>query len=121
MTSSILGVRSARTVYNLADAILAEPDRRGPDGAVRDVLPAFERALRHEGLGAIRRTWLCLLLLDYWPLLAGPARRRFWRLEAADRERCFAKLESAPGLGVLARQLERRLLDAAADQSTDGA
>jgi hypothetical protein len=112
--ASILGNRRARTLYNLADARLPESLARAADGARLDVLPALERTLRHQGLGAIRRTWLLLALLEYWPILAGPRRRRYWRLDTAARRESVMRLQRLPLLGDATRELLRRIEEAAA-------
>jgi hypothetical protein len=78
-----LGAASARTLYNLADALHPE--------LVRDLVPEAERCLRQRGLGAIRRFRLQLAALDWEPLLGGRVRRRFWRLPRAERQAACAR------------------------------
>jgi len=73
-----LGPRTGRMLYNLADALHPDP--------VRDLVPAAARLLRHRGPAAARRLLVWLTLLEWEPLLAGRARRRFWRLPLAERQ-----------------------------------
>jgi hypothetical protein len=70
-------------LYNLADALYPE--------LPRDLLPAAERRLRHEGPAAIRRVRLALLWLEWEPVLSGHASRRFWRLPRAERQAACAR------------------------------
>ena len=109
----ILGVHRARTLYNLADAMLPGALARRPDGSSIDLLPAFEASLRHEGLGSIRRNWVLLVVLDWWPVLAGPDRRRFWRLDRTARADVIERLSRLPILGPATTALRHRLLRAA--------
>jgi hypothetical protein len=114
-----LGASGARMLYNLADALYPE--------LPRDLLPAAERRLRHEGLGAIRRVRLLLLWLEWEPLLTGRARARFWRLPLAERQAACARLRGSRFTSVrrawarLAARVEDALAEAGAPHSSVGA
>jgi hypothetical protein len=82
-----LGPGSGRMLYNLADALHPE--------TVRDLVPAAARALRHRGPGAARRLVFWLALLEWEPLLTGRARRRFWRLDRAERRAACARFRGS--------------------------
>jgi len=74
-------------LYNLADALYPE--------LPRDLVPAAERRLLHEGLPAIRRLRLTLLWLEWEPILTLHACRRFWRLPLAERQAACARLRGS--------------------------
>jgi hypothetical protein len=74
-----LSPRVARVLYNVADA-LGETD-----AAPVDVAPALERALRHRGVGAARRTWLLLQCIEWQPIVTLRARCGFSWLPRAQR------------------------------------
>ena len=82
-----LGPRTGRMLYNLADAL--HPD------CVRDLVPAAARLLRHRGPGAARRLLLWLAFLEWEPLVAGAARRRFWRLPRVERQAACARFRGS--------------------------
>jgi hypothetical protein len=82
-SSRPLGASGARTLYNLADALYPE--------LPRDLAPAAERLLLHQGLGAIRRARLRLLWLEWEPVVTLRARQRFWRLPRAERQAACAR------------------------------
>ena len=76
--------RSARTFYNVADALKPPEDGRPGAGDV-DLLPALETRLRWRGVGAARRLFCILLAIEWLPVLGLRPGRRFWRLSRADR------------------------------------
>lgn len=109
-----LGPGAARTLYNLSDALYPE--------LPRDLAPAAERLLRHRGLGAIRRTRLLLLWLEWEPVLTLRARRRFFRLPLDERQAACARWRGSRF--VFARRAWARLaafVEDALAQSSDGA
>ena len=79
-----LGASGARMLYNLADALYPE--------LPRDLAPAAECQLLHEGLPAIRRM---LLWLEWEPVLTLRAGRRFWRLPLGERQAACARLRES--------------------------
>ena len=87
-----LGASGARMLYNLADALYPE--------LPRDLVPAAERRLLHEGLPTIRRVRLWLLWLEWEPVVTLHARRRFWRLPLAERQAACARLRESRFAGV---------------------
>jgi hypothetical protein len=113
-----LGAGGARMLYNLADALYPE--------LPRDLVPAAERRLRHEGLGAIRRVRLLLLWLEWEPLLTARASRRFWRLPLAERQAACARLRESRFAGVrrawarLAARVEDALAESAPPSESAG-
>jgi hypothetical protein len=82
-----LGPAAGRMLYNLADALHPE--------LVRDLVPAASQRLRHAGPRAARRLMLSLTWLEWEPLLSGRARRRFWRLERAERQAACARFRTS--------------------------
>ena len=104
-----LGAGGARMLYNLADALYPE--------LPRDLLPAAEARLLHEGLPAIRRVRLWLLWLEWEPVLTLHERRRFWRLPLAERQAACARLRGSRFAGVRRgwARLAARVEDALAD------
>jgi hypothetical protein len=109
-----LGPSAARTLYNLADALYPE--------LPRDLAPAAERRLLHAGLGAIRRTRLLLLWLEWEPVLTLRARRRFFRLPLDERQAACARWRGSRF--AFARRAWARLsalVEDALAQSSEGA
>jgi hypothetical protein len=87
--SGPLSPRSARVLYNVADAL-------APDGAPRtDVAPAVERAIRHGGVPAARRTWLLLQCIEWLPRAALSARRGFSWLPREERRAWLRAIEGS--------------------------
>jgi len=90
-----LSPRAARVLYNVADALAGE-------GAQPvDVAPAVEREIRHRGVGAARRLWLLLMMIEWQPVASFQERRGFsWLprerrralLAGWERSRRFAEL-----------------------------
>ena len=120
----LLSARSARTLYNVADALFPGGDQ-GPDGGAVDVAPEVVRRLRHGGPRAARRAWFWLAVTEWAPVLGLRSRRSFSRLP---RERRRRLLESALARGLPAQRraltelrgwIEAALADSA--QSSDGA
>ena len=91
--------RTARTLYNLAEAAwpACEPVR---------FVERVERELRAAGPSAARRVWATCLWLDLEPLLTGRARMRFWRLPIEARAAAAERLARSP-LASLRRSFER--------------
>lgn len=77
--------QAARTVYNILDA-------RWPQAAGRDLVAAIAGDFARRGPGALRGLRLCLIWLDWAPLLRGE-RARFWRLPQAARRSALARWE----------------------------
>lgn len=77
--------QAARTVYNILDA-------RWPQAAGRDLVAAIAANFARRGPGALRGLRLCLIWLDWAPLLRGE-RARFWRLPQAARRSALARWE----------------------------
>jgi|GEM_PF-5494449 len=78
---------SARILYNVDDAL-------APPGAPRvDVAPHVARALRHAGVGAARRAWLVLRLLEWQPRATLSSRRGFSWLPRERRRALLAGWE----------------------------
>ncbi len=108
--------RSARTLYNLADAGFGTGDF--------DVAPAVARELRHAGPCAARALWLWLAWLDWEPIASGRARRVFWRLPRGERAAALARWQHSR---IPARRRAHARLAAWLDvalagrQSSDGA
>ncbi len=75
MRERVLSPRASRTLYNVADTLV--PAGPGPGAADVDLAPAVEQELRGQGVGAVRRTWLVLTLLEWWPILTLRGRRSF--------------------------------------------
>ncbi len=70
----ILSQRSARTLYNAADAWgIESPDR------IEGLGPAVTKRLRHEGVGAARRTWAALAWIEWRGIATAPRGRGFSR------------------------------------------
>jgi hypothetical protein len=87
----LLSPRAARTFYNAADALVPPGPRGEPGAGDLDLVPELERRLRFEGVGAVRRLWLLLAILEGQPL---------------------ATLRSRSGFSWLPREERRRVLDA---------
>jgi len=113
-----LSRRSARTLYNVADARL-------PDGESlpKDFAPSFEAFLRHEGVAAARSNWLLLRWIEWGPVLRLSGAQSFSTRSRGERKRCLARFERA-GLAIVRRhyaclcgRIERAL--AAETQSSD--
>jgi hypothetical protein len=77
---------SARTLYNVADALAAR-------GADVDVAPWLERRLAARGPAAARRVRRLLVCIEWQPLLTLRARRRFSWLPREQRRRLLGALE----------------------------
>ncbi len=84
---SLLSPRAARTFYNAADALVPPGPRGEPGAGDLDLVPELERRLRSEGVGAVRRLWLLLAILEAQPLATLQARRGFSWLPREDRRR----------------------------------
>jgi hypothetical protein len=69
-------------LHNLAEALYPE--------LALDPVPAAERRLLHEGVGAVRRARLALLWLEWEPVLTLRG-SRFWRLPLAARQAACAR------------------------------
>jgi hypothetical protein len=120
----ILSPRAARTFYNVADALVPPgPDGR-PGAGDRDLWPAVERRLRHEGPGAARRIGAALALVEWLPVLDWRRRRGFSHLPLARRRALLERWERSR-VGPLShaiRGLRERVRRAmASGQSSDGA
>jgi hypothetical protein len=87
----LLSPRAARTFYNAADALVPPGPRGEPGAGDLDLVPELERRLRFEGVGAVRRLWLLLAILEAQPLVT---------------------LRSRSGFSWLPREERRRILDA---------
>lgn len=79
-----LSPRAARVLYNVADALAADGE------PPVDVAPAVEREIRRRGVGAARRVWLLLFLIEWLPLATLRARRGFSWLPRAQRRALLA-------------------------------
>jgi hypothetical protein len=112
-----LSGRSARTLYNVADAVLApEPGAPG-----LDVAPAVERRIRWSGVAAARSLWLLLRALEWQPILTLRERRGFSWLPREERAALLARWEGsrlAPGRRTLIR-LHGWIEEAAAEQHAE--
>lgn len=84
MEGRVLSARAGRVLYNVADALVPPAPGGGGGGGDVDLVPLVERSLRGQGVGSVRRAWLALTLLEWWPILTLRARRGFSR---APRER----------------------------------
>lgn len=89
MTGRVLSPRACRTLYNVADALV--PAGPGPGAGDVDLAPAVERSLRGQGVGAVRRAWLVLALLEWWPILTGRGRRSFSWTPLEGRRRLLSR------------------------------
>jgi hypothetical protein len=134
MPERLLSPRASRTFYNVADAVV--PPTSGAGAGDVDLIPWVERSLRGRGLGAVRRTWLVLTALEWWPIVTLQARRGFSRapldrrrqvLDSWSRSRLGVRREAVRGLEALVRECfenrassETQALDTK-DQSEDGA
>jgi hypothetical protein len=81
-----LPAASARTLYNVADAL-------APRGGDVDVAPWLERCLAARGPAAARRVRRLLACIEWQPLLTLRARRRFSWLPREQRRRLLEALE----------------------------
>jgi hypothetical protein len=81
-----LPASSARTLYNVADALAA----RGGDV---DVAPSLERRLAARGPAAARRVRRLLRFIEWQPVLALRGLRRFSWLPREQRRRQLLRLE----------------------------
>lgn len=121
MAGRVLSPRACRTLYNVADALL--PAGPGPGAGDVDLAPAVERALRGQGVAAVRRTWLVLALLEWWPILVLRGRRSFSWTPLEGRRRLLAAWRQsrlAPRRHALA-SLEALVLEAWRQQRPEGA
>ena len=101
---------AARTLYNLAD-VLAE---RAGDRRV-DVTPYVIQQIRWSGVGAARRVWLLLTVLEWWPVLSFSGPGRFsWQPRAA-RRRALERFPRHAPLGATLACLSEWVLEAHAD------
>jgi hypothetical protein len=120
----VLSARAARTFYNVADAFVPPGSDGRPGAGDRDLWPAVERRLRHEGPPAARRTWAALALVEWLPVLDPRVRRGFSHLPLARRRALLERWERSR-VGPLSRAVRalrervRRALESA--QSSDGA
>lgn len=90
--AAALSRRSARTLYNVADALFApEPGAPGVD-----VAPAVERRIRWAGVGAARSTWLLLRAIEWQPVLTLRDRRGFSWLPREERAALLARWQRSP-------------------------
>ena len=96
-----LSRRSARTLYNVADALLPPPKPGEPGAGDLDVAPFVEQRIRWGGVGVARRCWLLLTWIEWQPVLTLRARRGFSRLP---RERRRALLRTWQQSRVPARR-----------------
>ncbi len=85
-----LSRRSARTLYNVADARL-------PDGQSlsKDFAPDYERLLRHEGVGAARLNWIALHWIEWEPRLALRGLRSFSKCDRDARRQTLERFRRA--------------------------
>jgi len=83
----LLSPRAARTFYNAADALVPPGFAGEPGAGDLDLVPELERRLRGEGVGAVRRLWLLLAILEAQPRATLRARRGFSWLPRAERRR----------------------------------
>jgi hypothetical protein len=83
----LLSPRAARTFYNAADALVPPGPGGEPGAGDLDLVPELERRLRFEGVGAVRRLWLLLAILEAQPLATLRARRGFSWLPREERRR----------------------------------
>ena len=88
-----LSPRSARTLYNVADALFPPAFGGGLGGGDVDVAPAVERQLRGQGVGAARRCWALLAGIEWQPVVTLRARTGFSRLPRARRQTLLATWE----------------------------
>ena len=86
---SALSRRSARTLYNVADALI-------PDAARADVAPGVERRIRWAGVGTARATWLLLRALEWHPVLTLREPRGFSWLPRPDRQALLSRWQRSP-------------------------
>ena len=118
-----LSRRSARTLYNVADA-LCPPEGTRPGGGDVDVAEAVERRLRWSGVGAARLAWLLLTWIEWQPRLTLRSRRGFSWLPRDRRRELLAVWERsrlAPrrrAHALLRRWIEEALAEARGDQSS---
>jgi hypothetical protein len=90
----LVSKRSARTFYNVADAL--RPPEAGHAGAGDvDLVPALTAHLRWQGVGAARRFFCILFLIEWLPALGSGRGRRFWRLPRAERQRHLERWRSS--------------------------
>ncbi len=99
--ASPLSRRSARTLYNVADAWF--PEERG---SALDVAPGVERRIRWAGVGAARSTWLLLRALEWRPVVTLREPRGFSWLPR-DERRALLDRWAAGRLGPRRRALSR--------------
>jgi hypothetical protein len=106
----LLSPRAARTFYNAADALVPPGPGGEPGAGDLDLVPELEQRLRFEGVGAVRRLWLLLAILEAQPLATLRARRGFsWLpreerrriLDAWRRSRIAARRRAVEGLAAL--------------------
>jgi hypothetical protein len=83
----LLSPRAARTFYNAADALVPPGSQGEPGAGDLDLVPELERRLRGEGVGAVRRLWLLLAILEAQPRGSPGARRGFSWLPREERRR----------------------------------
>jgi hypothetical protein len=83
----LLSPRAARIFYNVADALVPPGPGGEPGAGDLDLVPELERRLRGEGVGAVRRLWLLLAILEAQPRATLRARRGFSWLPRAERRR----------------------------------
>ena len=110
---TVLGPRAVRTLHAVADAWR-------PEGPVVAVGPAFDRALRHAGVPAVRR---CVMLLSWLELsahLARPGGGGFSWLPRDARRRRLERLRER-ARGPVRRAVAELLEGIEAAQSSDGA
>jgi hypothetical protein len=123
----MLSPRAARTFYNVADALVPPGPRGEPGAGDLDLVPALERRLRGEGVGAVRRLWLLLAVLEAQPRATPRGRRGFSWLPREERRRLLDAWRGSRiparrrALARLADLVDACLAAARADQSLPGA
>ena len=100
----VLSARSARTLYNVADAWGVETP-----SAIEALGPAVARLLRHRGVSAARRTWASLAWIEWRDSWSSPRWRGFSRQTRAQRKELLKGLEA--GQGAAAVRFVRALIE----------
>lgn len=83
----MLSARSARTLYNVADALVPPGTGDEVGAGDLDLVPEVETRLQRAGPGAARRLQLILAWIEWDPVLTLRARRSFSQLPRPVRSR----------------------------------
>jgi hypothetical protein len=89
----LLSARSARTLYNVADALVPPGPEGAPGGGDVDLVPWLEGRLRRDGPAVARRLGALLLCLEWHPVATLRAPRPFSRLPRSRRRALLARWE----------------------------